>query len=270
MRIRIFFNALLAMLMTVAGSTTVYAQAVSGQGTWESTLLGRDINLNAVAATSADAVYLYDTTLNVTWLRNANVAGQMDWNTATTWAANLVTGSGATAISDWRLPTMADPNAVTNWTYGGTNAGYNPDPSSSEMASLFFNSLGNKAYYDTKGNPQPGWGLTNTGSFLSLQSAYYWLGTQYVISPSNAWMFSTSNGGQTDNGNTNQFFATAVHSGDVGSVVSAVPEPETYAMLLAGLGLMAFTLRSRRGVSANVPLPRFKDQGRDATGVPII
>lgn len=255
MRIMNCVGPLLAATAMLIGAMPIHAQVVQGQGTWEATLAGRDINLNAVAATSVDAVYLYDTTLNVTWLRNANVAGQMDWNTANLWATNLVTGSGAAAISDWRLPAMADPNAVTNWTYGGTNAGYNPDPSSSEMASLFFNSLGNKAYYDTNGNPQAGWGLTNTGSFLNLQSAYYWLGTQYVISPSNAWMFSTSNGGQTDNGNTNQFFAMAVHSGDVGSAVTPVPEPETYAMLLAGLGLVGAVARRRNSGSASRGTP---------------
>ncbi len=49
-----------------AQAQSVPGQSVSGQGTWETTLLGRDINLNAVAATDASAVYLYDTTLGVT------------------------------------------------------------------------------------------------------------------------------------------------------------------------------------------------------------
>ncbi len=34
-----------------------------------------------------------------------------------------------------------------------------------------------------------------------------------------------------------------------GPIVAAVPEPETYAMLLAGLGMMAVAVRSRRGLS---------------------
>lgn len=52
--------------------------------------------------------------------------------------------------------------------------------------------------------------------------------------------------------------------------IAAVPEPETYAMLLGGLGLMAFTIRRRRGVSTSVPFPRLKNQHQDATGVAAI
>ena len=43
--------------------------------------------------------------------------------------------------------------------------------------------------------------------------------------------------------------AWAVHDGDVGpafSAISAIPEPETYAMLLAGLGLVGFMARRRK------------------------
>ena len=35
----------------------------------------------------------------------------------------------------------------------------------------------------------------------------------------------------------------AVHSGDTGTVVANVAEPETYAMLLAGLGLIGVMRR---------------------------
>jgi hypothetical protein len=38
---------------------------------------------------------------------------------------------------------------------------------------------------------------------------------------------------------------TGEHSGKYTSVTSAVPEPETYAMILAGLGLIGFTARRR-------------------------
>ncbi|MFZ4478906.1 MAG: FxDxF family PEP-CTERM protein [Rhodoferax sp.] len=46
--------------------------------------------------------------------------------------------------------------------------------------------------------------------------------------------------------NANQFYVSSV------SAVTAVPEPETYAMMLAGLGLMGFTARRRRQSAASV------------------
>lgn len=55
-----------------------------------------------------------------------------------------------------------------------------------------------------------------------------------------------------------------VNDGAFTGTITAVPEPATYAMLLAGLGLMAFTVRRRRGVSLSVPFPRFNNQYRDA------
>ncbi len=138
-----------AATFTLALACVLPAQAA---GTWETTLLGRDINLNAVSTTDASAVYLYDKTLDITWLRdvnanvtgkvtadaNANANGRMVWTTANTWAANLVTGSGAAAISDWRLPTLADPAAACNGlTYSGGACSDNPAASTSEMARLF-------------------------------------------------------------------------------------------------------------------------------------
>jgi len=46
----------------------------------------------------------------------------------------------------------------------------------------------------------------------------------------------------------NALAAWAVHDGDVGqlSLISQVPEPETYAMLLAGLGLLGFMAHRRK------------------------
>jgi hypothetical protein len=42
-----------------------------------------------------------------------------------------------------------------------------------------------------------------------------------------------------------------VHDGDVGNGVAApVPEPETYAMMLAGLGLLGFMARRRKQKAA--------------------
>jgi len=252
-------TAVTTFTLALACVLPAQAQSVSGQGTWETTLLGRDINRNAVAATDVSAVYLYDTTLNVTWLRNANAGagtsydngsstsdGLMTWDNATAWAANLSTGIGGNTISDWRLPTMTVANPNSNSSYNGsTDWGYNVPGSSSEMASLFYNTLGNKAYYNTSGAAQAGYGLTNAGSFQNMQSNYYWLGTEYAPNPNYAWFFGTLNGGQFANYKNNlQLYALAVRPGDV----SPAPEPETYLMLLMGLGVVAGLSRRRSRV----------------------
>jgi hypothetical protein len=242
----LFGTAASTVVLSLACAWSAQAQSVSGQGTWETTLLGRDINRNAVAATDVSAVYLYDATLNLTWLRNANVNGAMNWATATAWADNLSTGSGATAIDNWRLPTIADPAASCSYSYSGTNCGNNPDTSNSEMASLFYNTLGNKALYNTSGQAQAGYGLTNAGSFQNMQSGDYWLGTEYAPTPTNAWNFSTGYGQQDAYGKDYQLYALAVHTGDV---MAPVPEPETYAMLLLGLGVVGAVSRRRSRVA---------------------
>jgi hypothetical protein len=55
-----------ALLLTLVVTTVpVQAAPVLGQGTWETTLLGRDINRQAVDGTDASAVYLYDTVLGI-------------------------------------------------------------------------------------------------------------------------------------------------------------------------------------------------------------
>jgi len=239
----LFGTAAATVTLSLACVLPAQAQSVSGQGSWETTLLGRDINRNAVAATDVSAVYLYDTTLGVTWLRDANANGQMTWDTATAWAANLSTGSGGNTISGWRLPTMTDTGTLgCNQSYGGTDCGYNTATSNSEMASLFYNTLGNKAYFNTSGADQAGFGLTNAGSFQNMQSNYYWLGTEYAPDPNLAWYFNTWDGGQIDAVKTPQIYALAVRTGDV---MAPVPEPETYAMLLLGLGVVGAISRRR-------------------------
>lgn len=239
-------TAAVALSASLACALPAHAAGVSGQGTWETTLLGRDINRNAVAATDASAVYLYDTALNVTWLRDADVSGAMDWDTATNWADNLNTGSGSNTISDWRLPTMAANPTIFHSYDGSTSQGYNVPTSSSEMASLFFKTLGNKSYHDTSDQFQPGYGLTNTGSFQHFYDFTYWLGTEYAPLPDNAWYFTTGFGYQAAYYKTSQFHAMAVRNGDV--LLAPVPEPETYMMLLLGLGAIgALTRRRARG-----------------------
>jgi hypothetical protein len=107
---------------TLLPSELVHGQSVPGQGSWETTLLGRDINGNAIASNNPLAVFLYDTSLDVTWLRNAEASGLLDWPAAKNWASTLNVGG----FTGWRLPTHADTGAPgCNWGYSGTDCSYN-------------------------------------------------------------------------------------------------------------------------------------------------
>ena len=218
------------------------AAGVSGQGTWETTLQPRDLDGDTVT----DA--FYDTGLDITWLRNANMNGTMNWSDANAWAANLVVG----AYSDWRLPTMVDIGApgCNPSSVGGTDCGYNVQTKTgatvfSEMAHLWYVTLGNKSLCPPGDvgcfvSP-PGWGLTNTGDFQDTQSGPYWAGLEYAPFTSDAWYINTFDGSQINIAKSAAFFALAVRPGDV----PAVPEAQTYLMLLGGLSALALVRRRR-------------------------
>ena len=105
------------------------------------------------------------------------------------------------------------------------------------MASLWYDTLGNTAHYDTSGNPtgcagSPDYCLTNTGPFSNLQSYAYWSGVEYAPYTIYAWNFYTYNGYQTNDVKYYGLYGWAVRSGDV----SAVPVPA--AVWLFGSGLI--------------------------------
>ena len=234
-------------------SSLVQAAPVSGQGTWETTLQGRDLDGNAATGEA-----YYDTTLNITWLADANAAGSvMTWSAANSWANTLSVNGN----SGWRLPTMTDVgNDGCNFSSsGGTDCGYNVQTGTSEMAHMFYVTLGDKsscppgnASCISAGVPQPGWGLTNTGPFANLQGYFYWINlADATRSGSHAWDFSffSGNQGANDQGGSN-FYAWAVHDGDV---VAPVPLPAAAWLFGSGLlGLFGVT-RKRRSRADLVP-----------------
>jgi hypothetical protein len=119
------------------------------------------------------------------------------------------------------------------------------------LAHLYYTTLGNKSYC-TPGDAncnvaQPGWGLTNTGNFQNLQSIVYWSGTEYAPDTNFAWFFVTDGGGQDGYVKSYALYAVAVRPGDV---TAAIPEPETYALMLVGLTAM-LVVRRRRAVGAS-------------------
>lgn len=219
-------------------ASELQAAGIAGQGTWESTLQARDLDGNGVT----DA--FYDTSLNVTWLRDANINGAKSWDAAKTWADNLVVGK----YSDWRLPTMIDTGTPgCNLGYaGGTDCGYNVQTKSgntvlNEMAYLYYTTLGNKAYCDPAtssasvcNGPQAGFGLTNTGNFQNFQSSqHYWHGLQYAPDASKAWYFNNGGGGQEAVPKSDNLYATAVRPGDVASnPPPPARQPQTFGLFI--------------------------------------
>jgi hypothetical protein len=84
----------------------------------------------------------------------------------------------------------------------------------------------------------------DVAKFTNLQADFYYSGTQYESATWLWWRFSMGSGYQYAFGEDLSFYALAVSPGDVG--IAAIPEPETYAMLLAGLGLVGAAARRRK------------------------
>ena len=213
---------------------------------------------------------LYDDVLNVTWLQDANYAktsgydadGLMDWSTAKTWASSLnISRFAGESLTGWRLaataPIGAGWNAFDMEVDGTSDLGYNITSPHSELSYMYYVNLGLKGYYSPSGAKQPDWGIfrngtiggqTDVGLVKNLQSNIYWSGTAYEPNPTvSAWNFFTASGRQGSWLQGVELNAWAVHPGDV----AAVPEPETYAMLLAGLGLLGAGAKRRRSCGAS-------------------
>ena len=169
------------------------------------TLQPRDLN----GDTTIDA--FYDQDLNITWLRDANVNGLMDWATAVKWAQDFSFGG----FTYWRLP--SSDTCVGFFCTG------------SEMGHLWSVELGNTA----------GRLLTNAGEFqnISLQTGGFWSGTEVAGNTNNAWIFYHYYGNQYISNKVSQLQAMAVRSGDI----PAVPESKTALLLLAGLAVLALS-----------------------------
>ncbi len=207
---------------------------------------------------------IYDDALNVTWLQDADHArtsgydadGKMSWVQAQIWIENLSYHDSVRGVNytDWRLPKTFDLGVPgCDYGYNGTDCGYNVSVASSELAHLYYVDFGNRSFVDSRGMQQPGYGLIDDPAnpndeslFRNIQSYSYWSGTPYRGSggsPENhAWHFATNVGSQNYISKGTQYPVWAVRDGDV----TAVPETQTCALFLAGIGLVGLAVGRRR------------------------
>lgn len=233
---------------TLIASGLVAASLVSA--TANAALQGRDLDGNL---TTAEAYY--DTDLDITWLADANYAwtsaynpvgalnlgGAMDWGTAYLWAANLSFTDGVNVYDNWRLPATLQPDASCG---GQLVASYGYNCTGSEMGHLFYAELGGTAgslFFSAD---------SDLAKFTNLQDyGYYWSATEYANNTGEAWYFDFSDGYQLERNKGYAQYAWAVSPGDVG--VAAVPEAQTYALMLAGLGLVGLVARRQLEYASN-------------------
>src|SRR4030065_719954 len=194
------------MKIICATRMTALALSAALAGTAHAALQGRDLDGNGATFEA-----YYDTALDITWLADANYA-KTQFEESGGLAGNV---DGAMT---WEVAKV--------WVQG-------------------LNAYGLSGWQLPSAEPFYGvdFSVYQGAPFINVQANPYWFDELYVEDPSYAWTFYGLNfGGRVTNSANSEFYAWAVRPGDV----ATIPEPETYAMLLAGLGLVGAAARRRK------------------------
>lgn len=254
----------LALVLGCLATGVALAVPVAGQGTWETSLHARDLDNKLANGPEA----FYDSALNITWLRDGNYLGTLRFTNHFFDSTGKVTRYDAAQFvfdvnyqqpwfgyDEWRLPQTVDLGAIgcqrTFTGQAGRDCGYNIQEPTSELAHLFYVTLGNLALCDPAlssdernlcSRVRTGYGLVNTGDFVNLQLDEYWYGTAagclYCFDLN--WIFDFRDGWQGMDSTIEPRYMMLVHPGDIGRAMVPLP---SIGWLLAVAGLAAWGAR---------------------------
>ena len=250
-------------------SLPAYSVGVSGQGTWESTLLPRDLDGDR---TTAEAYF--DITLGITWAAEADI----ERTTYSYWAEayTYVTSLDIHGVTGWRLPAASPLNGATlPWTQTNnatSDRGYAPTTTDGsdggwrnaageqidEMGHMYYVTLGNLVRCTpdndnpTSCTEQQGWSSSNTGPFINLFQQWFWGWTEMYTGGTsgagyyNCFVFWDGFKASCAADGQDESHVWAVHGGDVGQAL--IPIPPT--LWLFGSGLLGlFGVATRKNAS---------------------
>jgi len=208
MKIRL--TGLVVMALAFVGT----AQASS---VFEGRAANGSVDLTCTASGSTKCAMFYYRSLDITILNN--------WNTGTgIWGFPEVPGSAQYLVNR----VASELTGLDGW-YLPTGDGSQAGGSGNQFLSI----------WDAAGGTFSGL----QANFDGVQSGAYWSSSILGLGDYSAWIFGTDGGGQAAIGFFNYFSTLAVRPGDVAP--AAIPEPEVYVLMLAGLGLLAGVARRR-------------------------
>ncbi len=194
------------------------------------------VNVSYAALNDLGNGLVSDTTLDITWMKDANLVktscdannalwqafdpsalpaveqsgrtkaqictanGTLNWFEAEAWMA-VLNAQSYLGYNDWRQPATAQPDAACSgqFVHGGfpdQGYGYNCANVGSELNHLFYTSLINPNDLDDSCVGTAPHCFQNTMHFDNAQSFAYWSGSEYAPNTSFAWVFNTNGGFQ--------------------------------------------------------------------------
>lgn len=192
----------------------------SANSVFEGRLADGTASSSCTVSGAGKCAMFYDSHLNITILN--------DWYSGYgNWSATAAAGSSQASVAS---AGAIQTSFATGWVLPTSNSVLVPAGPPNQYLSIW--------------NDVGGTFIGLQAQFDNVQPANYWSQTPYTdfFTIDEAWRFNAYFGDSAHPKQDNFYLGVAVRAGDV---ASAVPEPQSYSMLLIGLGAIAAAIRKR-------------------------